>query len=104
MQSHTFTVTGPFCGTCLAELLERVRAIRGVSGAAAGLPGDGTAVMVLDGPSPLDGDLVRVAVEQAGFSLAPDADPGWSTRRRDAQARILRRDLTEPRRRTHSHR
>jgi len=92
VRARAFTVTGPFCGTCLAELLERVRVIRGVSGVAAGLPGDGTAVMVLDGPSPVDEEQVRSAVEQAGFSLDSGAH-GRSTRRR---ARALLADLAAP--------
>lgn len=94
MRARAFTVTGPFCGTCLAELLERVRVIRGVSGVAAGLPGDGTAVMVLNGPSPVDEEQVRSAVEQAGFSLNSPSAQGRSTRRR---ARALLADLAAPR-------
>lgn len=94
MRGRTFTVMGPFCGTCLAELLEQVRVLRGVSDAAAALDVDGTAVMVLGGRAGVHADHVRVAVERAGFALSDSrGEGGPSGRRPTARARALLADM-----------
>lgn len=67
----TFAVKGPVCGTCLAELLDQARSVKGVSRAAACLGAGDTALLVLDGVEHLSASQLREAVERTGFVLAP---------------------------------
>lgn len=64
-------VAGPVCGACLAELLEQVRTVGGVTNAAADLGSAGTALLVLGGPAQVSASELGVAVARAGFSLTP---------------------------------
>lgn len=71
MAVSEFGVTGPVCGVCLAELLEQVRTIGGVTNAAADLGSAGTALLVLRGPAQVSTSELGGAVARAGFALTP---------------------------------
>jgi copper chaperone len=62
----TYMVTGMTCEHCVAAVGEEVGAIPGVSDVNVELA---SGAMVVSG-SDLDSDAVRVAVEEAGYSLA----------------------------------
>lgn len=68
MSTSTFTVDGPTCGVCLAELLERARKVKGVNSVTADLSPGGSAVMVIGSSAELNVDSMQAAVEQAGFA------------------------------------
>jgi uncharacterized lipoprotein len=71
MAVSEFGVTGPVCGACLAELLEQVRTVGGVTNAAADLGSAGTALLVLRGPADVSTPELGAAVTRAGFALTP---------------------------------
>lgn len=71
MSVSEFGVAGPVCGACLAELLEQVRTVGGVTNAAADLGSAGTALLVLRGPAQVSTSELGMAVARAGFSLTP---------------------------------
>jgi copper chaperone len=62
----TYTVTGMTCEHCVAAVGEEVGALPGVSDVNVELA---SGALVVNG-SDLDGDAVRGAVEEAGYSLA----------------------------------
>ena len=71
MAVSTFAVKGPVCGTCLGELLDQARTVKGVSRAAASLGVGDTALLVLAGVEHLNASQLKEAVERTGFVLAP---------------------------------
>lgn len=69
MVTTAFAVEGPTCGACFAELLEQVRAVDGVTGAAADLAVGGSTLVVITSDAATDVRLIRRAVARAGFAL-----------------------------------
>ncbi len=63
---QTYTVEGMSCEHCVAAVTAEVGVLRGVSGVEVDL--DTGAVLVRG--SDIDGEAVRAAVEEAGYSLA----------------------------------
>jgi len=69
----TFVVEGLACGSCLAEVLEELRALDGVTGVAVDLVKDGLSPVTLTSITVLGAGEVRAAVRRAGFVVAgPD--------------------------------
>jgi copper chaperone len=67
MSESTYTVTGMTCGHCVASVTEEISEIDGVTDVAVDLP---TGAVTVTSSTPLDGDDVRAAVEEAGYQLA----------------------------------
>ncbi|SDD22112.1 Copper chaperone CopZ [Sanguibacter gelidistatuariae] len=72
MVTTAFAVEGLTCGSCLAEVLEQMRTVAGVSGAAIDLVVGGRSPVVVTSGAAMRTDQIRAAVEQAGFVLAAD--------------------------------
>jgi copper chaperone CopZ len=69
----TFVVEGLTCGSCLAEVLEELRALDGVTGVAVDLVKDGLSPVTLTSITVVGAVEVRAAVRRAGFLVAgPD--------------------------------
>jgi len=69
MSTHTWTgtVTGMTCGHCVASVTEEVQEIAGVEKVDVSLE---TGALTVTSAEPLDDDIVRSAVEEAGYQLA----------------------------------
>jgi copper chaperone CopZ len=65
--TSTYTVTGLTCGHCVSSVTEEVQAISGVESVDVDLP---TGDVSITSTEPIDEAAVRVAVEEAGYSLA----------------------------------
>lgn len=73
MTVATFVVEGLTCGSCLAEVLEELRALDGVTDVAVDLVKDGLSPVTLTSITVLGAVEVRAAVRRAGFLVAgPD--------------------------------
>ncbi|PVU81396.1 heavy metal transporter (plasmid) [Cellulomonas sp. WB94] len=73
MTVATFVVEGLTCGSCLAEVLEELRALDGVTGVAVDLVKGGLSPVTLTSITVLGAVEVRAAVRRAGFVVAgPD--------------------------------
>ncbi|MEU4804638.1 heavy-metal-associated domain-containing protein [Actinosynnema sp. NPDC023587] len=68
MAENTFTVTGMTCGHCAASVTEEVTRIAGVTAVAVDVP---TGAVKVTSAEPVAEADVRVAVEEAGYALAP---------------------------------
>lgn len=68
--SAQFPVEGMTCEHCVRSVTEEVSAIEGVSGVAVELHAGGVSTVTVSGPTPVDAERVRKAVEEAGYSLA----------------------------------
>ncbi len=65
-ERRSYTVTGMTCEHCVAAVDAEVGALAGVSGVEVDLA---SGALLVSG-SDIDGDAVRTAVEEAGYSLA----------------------------------
>ncbi len=72
MVTTAFAVEGLTCGSCLAEVLEQMRTVDGVSGAAIDLVVGGRSPVVVTSGAAMGTAQIRAAVERAGFVLAAD--------------------------------
>ncbi len=69
MTTTSYRVAGLTCGACIAEVMEHIRELAGVTGVAVQLVRDGpSSVVVTAGPTVGIGE-VRAAVGEAGFDL-----------------------------------
>lgn len=66
----TYIVTGMTCGHCVSSVTEEVSAVPGVDAVLVDLA---TASLTVTGASATNVEAVRVAVEEAGYALAPSA-------------------------------
>ncbi|OXM75172.1 MULTISPECIES: heavy-metal-associated domain-containing protein [Amycolatopsis] len=66
MTQQTYTVTGMTCGHCVASVTEEVGEIPGVTDVAVDLP---TGKVTVTSENALTTDVVRAAVEEAGYQL-----------------------------------
>jgi copper chaperone len=64
--TETYTVTGMSCGHCVAAVTGQLTSLDGVQGVAVDLKGKAVTVT---SEAPLDAELVRTAVEEAGYQL-----------------------------------
>lgn len=92
MTIAAFAVEGLTCGSCLAEVLEDLRALDGVTDVAVDLVKDGLSPVTLTSITVLGAVEVRAAVSRAGFLVAgPDQ---WELScTHDPSPRALPRDL-----------
>ncbi|MEV6825984.1 heavy-metal-associated domain-containing protein [Amycolatopsis sp. NPDC051102] len=67
MTTSSYTVTGMTCSHCVASVSEEVGAIDGVSAVAVDLS---SGAVTVTSDRPVDDARVRVAVEEAGYTLA----------------------------------
>jgi copper chaperone len=65
--SATYTVTGMTCGHCVASVTEELSELPGVTGVEVELE---SGRVTLTGEAAQDVDVVRAAVEEAGYALA----------------------------------
>lgn len=72
MTVRTYGVQGPFCGVCLAALLDQLRALDEVREVAADLGVGGATSVVVTSGAGVRVERVREAVERAGFVLVYD--------------------------------
>jgi len=84
MTTATFELEGLTCGSCLAEVLENVHVLSGVTGVSVDLVAGGRSPMIVTSGARLGVQKVRDAVENAGFDLTV------------AQRRELRRRVGSP--------
>jgi copper ion binding protein len=66
MASITYQVQGMTCGHCVSAVSSEIGQLAGVSGVAVDLE---TGKVTVTADQPLDDDLVRTAVEEAGYEL-----------------------------------
>jgi hypothetical protein len=71
MSTGRFTVAGPACGTCLAELMEAVRAVPGVVGVGVTLLHGAPSELMVTMLGPMHAEDVAAAVGAVGFTFAP---------------------------------
>ena len=65
-QTTTYTVSGMTCGHCVASITEEVQEIAGVESVAVDLP---TGAVTITSAESLNDDVVRAAVEEAGYTV-----------------------------------
>lgn len=65
-----FAVAGMTCSHCVSSVTEELTALDGVQGVAVDLRPGALSTVVVTASRPLDGDEVRAAVEEAGYTLA----------------------------------
>ena len=84
MTTARYTVTGLTCGRCIAEVMEHVRDLVGVTGVGVDLVKDGPShVMVTSGPAVVIGQI-REAVGAAGFDLTEE----WAGESEEGTTRV----------------
>ncbi len=66
MTTETYTVTGMTCGHCVSSVTEEVSELPGVSDVQVDL---GSGKLTVTADAPVGADVVRAAVEEAGYSL-----------------------------------
>jgi len=66
--TSTYTVTGMTCGHCVSSVTEEVTEVPGVTDVQVDLA---SGRVTVTGDAPVDPALVRAAVEEAGYQLAP---------------------------------
>lgn len=71
MTTGRFTVAGPACGTCLAELMEAVRTVPGVVGVGVTLLHEAPSELMVTTLGPMYAEDVAAAVGAVGFTFAP---------------------------------
>jgi len=69
LAAHEFLVTGMTCGHCVSSVKEEVGAIAGVESVEVVLKNGGESRVTVHAAGPLDAEVVRVAVEEAGYRL-----------------------------------
>lgn len=65
-----FLVTGMTCGHCVSSVTEEIGSIAGVDSVEVVLKKGGASRVTVHAEGPVDADLVRAAVEEAGYQLA----------------------------------
>jgi copper chaperone len=71
-QTADYLVDGMTCSHCVSSVTEEISALPGVEGVTVQLKSGGSSTVSVASSSPLDRDAIRVAVEEAGYSLAGD--------------------------------
>jgi copper chaperone len=75
MTTAGYLVEGMTCGRCVAKVLEKVRALSGVTKVAMDLVAGGQSPLLVMSRTKLGADVVRGAVESAGFGFLPPRGP-----------------------------
>lgn len=68
MTTSTYTVLGMTCGHCVASVTEELTEVPGVDAVEVDLA---IGLVTLTSAAPLDDVLVRAAIDEAGYQLAP---------------------------------
>ncbi len=68
--SKDYAVTGMTCGHCVASVTEELQEIDGVRAVDVRLTAGGLSTVTVVSDQPLAEDVVRAAVEEAGYELA----------------------------------
>ena len=63
----TYTVDGMTCGACIAEVMEGIRLLPGVSGVAVRFVPGGPSPLFIESRAALAPEVVRAAIEMVGF-------------------------------------
>ncbi|OJV78728.1 MAG: hypothetical protein BGO37_12900 [Cellulomonas sp. 73-92] len=71
MSSRAFAVAGLACGTCLAELMDAVRAVPGVIGVGVTLVHGAPSALTVTALGPVPTEQIAAAVTKVGFTFAP---------------------------------
>ncbi len=69
--TSTYGVTGMTCGHCVSAVTEEIGRIPGVDAVVVDLTVGGVSTVTVDSTTELDPALVREAVDEAGYELAP---------------------------------
>lgn len=72
MTTSTYTVTGMTCGHCVSAVKQEVSALVGITNVDVDLA---SGALTVSGSNPIDRDVVRQAVEEAGYDLADSSAP-----------------------------
>jgi copper chaperone len=75
MTTAGYLVEGMTCHQCMAKVLEKVRALSGVTKVAMDLVAGGQSPLLVMSMTKLGADVVRGAVESAGFGFLPHTGP-----------------------------
>ena len=75
MSTAGYLVEGMTCGQCMAKVLKKVRSLSGVTKAAMDLVAGGQSPLLVMSRTKLGADVVRGAVESAGFGFLPPGGP-----------------------------
>lgn len=86
MTTASYAVTGLTCGHCIAEVMEHVRALAGVTGVAVDLVRDGSSPLVVTSGPAVGIGQVREALGETGFALVGK----WTGVRRNGKARVVK--------------
>lgn len=70
MSTATYAVTGMTCSHCVKAVEEELRAVSGVSGVEVELVAQGTSTVTVTSQQPLTVEVVRAALDEAGYDLA----------------------------------
>lgn len=69
MATSIYAVEGLTCASCLAEVLDSIRSLTGVTAVSMDLVPGGRSPMIVTSGDTLRAEAMRVAVQSAGFSL-----------------------------------
>jgi len=65
----TYTVSGMTCGHCVAAVTEEVSKLEGVEQVTIDLVPDGDSAVTVTSAAPLEEEIVRHAVDEAGYDV-----------------------------------
>jgi copper chaperone len=71
-QTADYLVDGMTCSHCVSSVTEEISALSGVEGVTVQLKPGGSSTVSVASSAALDRDAIRVAIEEAGYSLAGD--------------------------------
>ncbi len=69
MATTTYIVRGMTCGHCVNAVTEELQSIEGVTHVAIDLVEGGNSTVIVTSTNPLDIELVKAAVDEAGYEL-----------------------------------
>lgn len=69
MTTTTYSVTGMTCAHCVAAVTDEISQLPGVNGVSVDLDAAGASQVTVASDAPLDEELVREAVDEAGYEL-----------------------------------
>lgn len=70
MSTQTYTVEGMTCGACIAEVIEGIRTLPGVSGVSVGFARGTASPMFIESPSEIAPAALNKTLEAAGFHVS----------------------------------
>jgi len=70
MVTNTYTVAGMTCGACIAEVMERVRTLPGVSGVAVAFSGGSGAPLFIESRHGVAPEVLHEVLDSTGFRVS----------------------------------